>query len=253
MGLDIYAGTLTRYYAHNWKTMTQQWAEEYGIGYEKAMIGGPEPEYGDPREIQKGMEHWRDWILTAITQPDREPYAPWTEDNESPYYTNKPDWDALGAMLLVAACRTYGEEIPAMVTKGWKFMEHPVIRRMVEDPGQGWSLFHGTEWWLPVPETFLFQAPRPTGDQRGMATTGLLRWELEKLNALAWQAEEDTILTWSRTEGYPVDGRVGPEGFTIGKEHSEYDTVSLAKFAFSLFWQAVQFSQEHGVPILLDY
>ena len=25
MGLDIYAGTLTRYYAHNWKTVTQQW------------------------------------------------------------------------------------------------------------------------------------------------------------------------------------------------------------------------------------
>ena len=28
MGLDIYAGTLTRYYSHNWKTVVQQWAEE---------------------------------------------------------------------------------------------------------------------------------------------------------------------------------------------------------------------------------
>ena len=27
MGLDIYAGTLTRYYSHNWKTVVQQWAE----------------------------------------------------------------------------------------------------------------------------------------------------------------------------------------------------------------------------------
>ena len=25
MGLDIYAGTLTRYYSHNWKTVVQQW------------------------------------------------------------------------------------------------------------------------------------------------------------------------------------------------------------------------------------
>ena len=24
MGLDIYAGTLTRYYSHNWKTVVQQ-------------------------------------------------------------------------------------------------------------------------------------------------------------------------------------------------------------------------------------
>ena len=28
MGLDIYAGTLTRYYSHNWKTVVQQWAED---------------------------------------------------------------------------------------------------------------------------------------------------------------------------------------------------------------------------------
>ena len=27
MGLDIYAGTLTRYYNHNWKTQAQQFAE----------------------------------------------------------------------------------------------------------------------------------------------------------------------------------------------------------------------------------
>lgn len=27
MGLDIYAGTLTRYYMNNWKTVAQQFAE----------------------------------------------------------------------------------------------------------------------------------------------------------------------------------------------------------------------------------
>ena len=33
MGLDIYAGTLTRYYSHNWKTVVQQWAEENGYTF----------------------------------------------------------------------------------------------------------------------------------------------------------------------------------------------------------------------------
>ena len=81
MGLDIYAGTLTRYYSHNWKTVVQQWAE----------------------------------------------------DNEKPYYTDKPDWDAFGAMLLVAACHTYGEPVPPTVEKDWIFMEHPVIARLAAD------------------------------------------------------------------------------------------------------------------------
>ena len=33
MGLDIYAGTLTRYYTRNWKTITQQFSEQYGFNY----------------------------------------------------------------------------------------------------------------------------------------------------------------------------------------------------------------------------
>ena len=34
MGLDIYAGTLTRYYSHNWKTVVQQRSEERRVGKE---------------------------------------------------------------------------------------------------------------------------------------------------------------------------------------------------------------------------
>ena len=40
MGLDIYAGTLTRYYSHNWKTVVQQWAEENGFGFQKITPDG---------------------------------------------------------------------------------------------------------------------------------------------------------------------------------------------------------------------
>ena len=40
MGLDIYAGTLTRYYSHNWKTVTQQWAEENEWGFQKITPDG---------------------------------------------------------------------------------------------------------------------------------------------------------------------------------------------------------------------
>ncbi len=39
LGLDIYAGTLTRYYSHNWKAVVQQWADDYGVELE-IEIGG---------------------------------------------------------------------------------------------------------------------------------------------------------------------------------------------------------------------
>lgn len=202
------------------------------------------------------MENWRDQILDAISQPDQPPYAPWPEDNEKPYYTDKPDWDALGAMLLVAACHTYGQPVPPTVEKDWDFGEHPLIARLAEDPERVWSLFRGATWWIPLSDSFMFQAPLPTDAQTIIGTLGGLRKELEKLNQLAWRADEVTILRWTETEGYPVDGTIGPDGQYSKAdipEHTQYDTQSLAKFSFSMFWQAMRFAEEQQVPILLDY
>ena len=132
MGLDIYAGTLTRYYSHNWKTVVLQWAEENGYTFNRITPDG-EPadneEELSPAEVLAAVENWRDQILSAISQPGQPPYAPWIEDNEKPYYTDKPDWDAFGAMLLVAACHTYEEPVPPTVEKDWIFGEHPLVAR----------------------------------------------------------------------------------------------------------------------------
>ena len=68
MGLDIYAGTLTRYYSHNWKTVVQQWAEENGYTFNRITPDG-EPadneEELSPAEVQAAVEDWRDQILAA--------------------------------------------------------------------------------------------------------------------------------------------------------------------------------------------
>ena len=259
MGLDIYAGTLTRYYSHNWKTVVQQWAEENGYAFNRITPDGESADNGEelsPAEIQAAVENWRDQILSAISRPGQEPYAPWPEDNERPYYTDKPDWDAFGAMLLVAACHTYGEPVPPTVVKNWDFGGHPLIARLAEDPERVWSLLRGATWWLPLPDAFFFQGPLPTDGQAIIATVAGLRKELERLNELAWQADEDAILGWADTEGYPADGTIDAEG-QVSKadipEHTRYDTQSLAKFAFSMFWRAMRFAEEQQVPILLDY
>lgn len=142
MGLDIYAGTLSRYYSHNWKTVVQQWAEENGYGFSRVTPDGEAADEGEapsPAEVQEAVENWRDQILAAIAQPGQEPYAPWPEDNERPYYTDKPDWDAFGAMLLVAACHTYDEPMPPTVEKNWDFGEHLLVARLASDEERVWS------------------------------------------------------------------------------------------------------------------
>ena len=68
MGLDIYAGTLTRYYSHNWKTVVQQWAEENGYSFNRITPDGEpaDDEELSPTDVQAAVENWRDQILAAI-------------------------------------------------------------------------------------------------------------------------------------------------------------------------------------------
>lgn len=259
MGLDIYAGTLTRYYAHNWKTVTQQWAEVNGFSFSRITPQGEraeQEEKQDPQEIKKAMENWQSQILAAVSPKEGPSYEPWTEDNETAYYTDKPDWDAFGALLLYTAARTYGEPLQETVEKNWDFENHPLIQRMGEDDERGvWSLFIGASWWLPIADGLAFNAPCPTDEEITFSTTGALKMELEQINSIGFQADEKTILSWSRTEGYPADGEIQNGKLTKEgiKEHTLYNTESLAKFAFSILWRAVKFSIEKQVPILLDF
>lgn len=258
MGLDIYAGTLTRYYTDNWKSATQQWAEANGLSFSRITPQGEqahkESQLSTP-EIQEIMENWQSQILAALTSPERPAYAPWTEDNVSPYYTDKPDWDAFGALLLYAAARTYGEPLPKTVEKNWDFEKHPLIQRISEDEKMLWSLFIGASWWLPLEEGVAFNGSDPAGGEVTISTAGALKKELNQINSIGWQADEETILSWTQTEGYPADGEIRDGKLTDAgiAEHTVYDTESLAKFAFSIFWKAAKFSLENRVPILLDF
>ena len=68
MGLDIYAGTLTRYYSHNWKTVVQQWAEENGYSFNRITPDGEpaDDEELSPTDVQAAVENWRGQILGAL-------------------------------------------------------------------------------------------------------------------------------------------------------------------------------------------
>lgn len=66
MALDIYAGTLTRYYTKNWKTATQKFAEENGFEYN--LVTENEGEFTmQPQEILEGVLNWKNQLLSDIS------------------------------------------------------------------------------------------------------------------------------------------------------------------------------------------
>lgn len=251
MGLDIYAGTLTRYYTHNWKTVTQLFAEENGINFEVLRSKQEEPGLSS-KELNQIVMQWRDAIIRGLNL-DSVPF--WNEDfNETPYYTNKPDWDALNALLLYIAAKYINKEVPKTVKKNFDVYNHPIVKEFMDSKEFLLSLFDGNGWWLPINKNIIFNYVLPNHQESPLCTSYLLLEELKYYNMFEWNADKETILSWSRSEGYPVDVTYSKEnGCNELKVHDIYDTVSLAKFAFSILWQAAEFSIEHGVVIVFDY
>jgi len=121
MGLDVYAGTLTRYYKKNWKTVVQQMAERMGI--ECRIIRAYDEVEVSVEQVLSDTKEWEEAILKFLT-PEGQPLPPWTEDYDTtPYYTNKPDWDAIGALMMYIAYLRYGQEFPKEIKKGYDYLK----------------------------------------------------------------------------------------------------------------------------------
>lgn len=278
MGLDIYAGTLSRYYARDWKTITQQYAEQMGYAYktvnEQGQISSQEDRLSY-NEVQPIVKEWQRCLLTELSAQCNEHQPAWSESEAQPYYTNKPDWDAFGALQLITACHLTKEPVPPVLTKGWYDGNHPSITCVSQDQAYaGWSLFRETILWIPINTCIVFTAALPNQRIATIASVKGLQTELEHINRLVWQADQDTIISWEQSEGYPIDisypeqqiFRSGNEQHMLHscrKQHmphqsltqtqGEYCTDSLAKYAFSILWQAASFCEQHQTIMILDY
>ena len=253
MGLDIYAGTLTRYYARNWKTSVQQWGEANGVNVNVVRNEPDDVQIAPPEEILAGVTGWKEQFLAVYGQHITEPLV-WNEDNDvTPYYTDKPDWCAMEALFLYIACKYMRKEVPKMVKKNFSVFDEPVYKDFKQSERGVFSLTDGAGLWLPIRDAFMVDSCLPTGQEKTFGTLGMLKSELIEINAIEWKADEETILKWNTEEGYPTDALYRNGKITNVAKNEEYDTVSLAKFAFSILWQAVKHAEEHGTLIIFDY
>jgi hypothetical protein len=89
VGLDIYAGTLTRYFAKNWKTAAQKFAEENVIKIEVIRkYDVPPEEKASVDEIQDGVQRWSNTVVTAPLS-EIGSFKSWEENNEKNIVTSK--------------------------------------------------------------------------------------------------------------------------------------------------------------------
>lgn len=67
LGLDVYVGSLTRYYAHDWETAVQRLGCEQGIPVVIVRARPQSPDaITDPATIRSGVVTWRSNLNKAL-------------------------------------------------------------------------------------------------------------------------------------------------------------------------------------------
>lgn len=232
MGLDVYVGSLTRYYSGDWLTIVQQKFPG------QVTVIRPEPagqEKAATHDIQAAIKVWQEALTSAIGAT-----FSWNESHEAPYFTDKPAWDGYGALVLWAAYeenQTPPEErLETVTTENWLLDKALLASRERGADSRFPQLLLGPEMWLPIEGQVLFHAPTLTGKQRLIGSCEGLLADLESLNAATWGARDLEQQGWAQSaidHGSPLD--------------------EAAKFGWAMFHRLATLAVQHRLPMVMDY
>ena len=237
VGMDVYAGPLSRYVGGDWRTVAEQAAEAVGQRVGHARPNG-QPAL-TPWKAHGVAVRWQGEITRQIGRGD----LSWHDDPAAPYATDSPEWDGYAGLLLLAA---YDErphldprrsEPPGTPDSVRDFTDAPAyVATQKEGPLRYVSLLHHVEWWLPVPEqVHLFATTRPNGERAWVSSVGMLRLELDVLRTRYGLSEEH--LAAIRSAGPPPDD----------------DPWNWGRFALAAMLPLVRWAGAAGHPVILHY
>jgi hypothetical protein len=259
VGLDVYAGTLTRYLTGNWELATETAAREMGLELQVERLNEPDDAVTDPEEVRAAVLEWREALANALELP-----LAWPEDDDVPYFTDKPDWSGYGALLLFAAHQEH-PEIPLPQELPKEPFDHPLFkavtgggkrgllrRRKEPEHAPRYASLYGTELWLPVATEAVWTAPFLNGEEVTMGSTEALLADLRDVARRLGASAED-LEEWRRSGGVgEVVGTVEIDGKTF-EQMTPGSVDDLARFALGVFTELAEQAVDHRLPMKLDY
>jgi hypothetical protein len=236
MALDVYVGSLARYYAGEWENIAEKAARERGVQYQIGRPGGSTDRLKDPQRIPPAVLAWRSALSDSLGSKLALPLD-WDEALEAPYFTGRPGWDGFGSLVLWAA---YAEHPalrrPATLAEEWD-NDPALMRSNVAGFRSRYShLVRNVELWLPSPFEFTFEGEDIDGRRVVVGSTTTLRRQLEDLNAATWKADANAVAGWGRE---PLA--------------AEAPLELCARYAFAVLLDLARRAVEHKLPMKLDY
>ncbi|TAJ98054.1 MAG: hypothetical protein EPO10_11125 [Reyranella sp.] len=234
MALDVYVGSLTRYYAGAWENIVEKAARARGAPH-RVRSAKPTDEGKSQDRIRPRVLAWRAALAKALGDRLSAPLD-WDETQAAPWYTHRPGWDGFGSLVLWAA---YAEHpalrLPETLPEEW---DHDLALTRSTTAGfrsRYSHLVRNVEMWLPVAFEITFEGEDVEGRRVVMGSVTTLRRQLADLNAATWKASAADVAAW---------GRVVTEEGTVEER---------ARFAFAVLTELAERAQAERLPMKLDH
>jgi len=239
MALDVYVGSLTRYYAGDWESIADKKGRRTRPARTKGARtrgarAGSEPGTESER-IRKAVLAWRDGMQRALRQHLAEALD-WPETADAPWFTGRPGWDGFGSLVLWAAyAEQPGLRRPAALPEEWD--DDPALVRSNADGFRSRysHLVRNVELWLPSAFDFTFEGEDVDGRRTIVGSSITLGRQLGELNAATWKMDAGELVALAKNR---------PNGNGL---------ESCARHALAVMTGLVGHAVEHRLPMKLDY
>jgi hypothetical protein len=229
MALDVYVGSLTRYYMGDWASAGEAGTRDPGA---PARIGRAQ----DSDRVREQVLGWREKLAASLAGT-LDLRLTWDESANAPHFTGRPGWDGFGSLVLWAAYAEHpGLRRPGILPEEWD--DDPALVRSNADGFRSRfaHLVRNVELWLPVVFDVTFEGEDVGGRRIVVGSSAMLVRQLAELNGATWKVKADEVAAWGR--------RSPPQDASLEMQ---------ARHAFAVMSDLAAKAVEHGLPIKLDF
>lgn len=235
MGVDIYVGTLTRYYARDWQTILQQ-----TMPTKMHYFGKNAPKEGETlsqAEVLPLVSAWR----AQIAQFTKE-HIPgdwnWDESPEVPYWTDKPGWYGHNALRAVALDprsdrKKKIDKIPQYLPGEWGKLK-------ISATATDYRHVIWPQWWVPLSFAHMFTVPGVGNEPRTIGSIDRLIAELRRLNEATIGADAQKLEWYRRANEFP-------------EKLEDWLIEQAFGFGLAMLMGLAEQAQRNRLPMLLDW
>tara|TARA_R110000744_G_scaffold351533_1_gene457370 strand:- start:1169 stop:1945 length:777 start_codon:yes stop_codon:yes gene_type:complete len=257
VSLDLYCGSLSKFYSRDFETPQAKFARENGFEYQLVYEGEP-IDWFNPVEARDKADAFIEKLTSRLGE--KENTCRW-DDKRTEYAVEQLHVRSLSALLLTAAY-LYRSDLqrPEHVPEG--FESDPAYEESSDREYYiGPLAILESHIFLPCDADSLFWDENPLGFDKFVTTTGNLRYALNWLADKRWNGNVEAD-KWFNRGPAPSAGKTLVQEKSIvpwrKKWRDKFEEVPAnslnwdAEYAFGCFSRLLDFSDRTGLPLLMD-